>query len=162
MYKDIEKYKCKKKEIDKRYNEKHKDKIRAYKRIWARKNYAKNKSKCLAFSKKWKDSHKQECKKYQQNYNMENKSKVQISKLRTKLKREYNLSLEDYNIMLLEQDYKCAICHRLLEIPYVDHDHKTEKIRGLLCSNCNFLLGQAGDSEEILSNAIEYLRKSKQ
>jgi len=59
------------------------------------------------------------------------------------------------------QNYKCAIC--LTENPggkgkfYIDHCHTTGKNRGLLCSCCNILLGQAKESKETLMNAIKYL-----
>lgn len=77
------------------------------------------------------------------------------------LKSTYGIDLDTYERMLKEQDGKCAICKKE-EIGKrrlsVDHDHVTQAVRGLLCSKCNFLLGQAGDSIEILLAAIEYLR----
>lgn len=57
---------------------------------------------------------------------------------------------------------KCAICGidplptRRLSI---DHDHATDEIRGLLCGNCNLMLGRARDSVEILTNALKYLAR---
>ncbi len=57
---------------------------------------------------------------------------------------------------------KCAICggkplsKRLLDI---DHDHKTGKIRGLLCRKCNLGLGLFKDNETSLQTAISYLQK---
>ena len=61
------------------------------------------------------------------------------------LKYEYGITLDDYNKMFNEQEGKCAICQRhqneLKKILYVDHDHKTGEVRGLLCKNCNVALG---------------------
>ena len=74
-------------------------------------------------------------------YNKENPDKRKSSIL----KYEYGITLEDYNKMLNEQEGKCAICQKhqneLKKILYVDHDHKTGEVRGLLCKNCNVALG---------------------
>lgn len=80
------------------------------------------------------------------------------------LKREYGVSLDEYNKMLKEQDYSCWICIAHVDDHYkenlhVDHDHSTGAVRGLLCESCNLLLGKARDSVAILENAIKYLNK---
>jgi len=64
-------------------------------------------------------------------------------------------------LVKIQGEEKCAICgveptHRRLQ---VDHDHTTDEVRGLLCARCNRMLGQAGDTEELLQKAIEYLRR---
>lgn len=43
----------------------------------------------------------------------------------------------------------------------VDHDHEISQIRGLLCNDCNRLLGAAKDDIETLEAAIDYLKKHK-
>lgn len=87
-------------------------------------------------------------------------------KRRSHLKKEFNMSLEDYALMLKSQNNCCKICgidnvnnsqHKHL---HIDHDHSTGKIRGLLCSKCNTLLGSCKDNIEILKNAIGYLNES--
>lgn len=75
------------------------------------------------------------------------------------LKRKYGISPEQFNQMLSEQDSKCAICFSILDAPYVDHNHSTGQIRGLLCPACNFAIGSFRESETTLLSAIEYLRK---
>ena len=77
------------------------------------------------------------------------------------LKRLYGLSKEEYNLMLLEQDNKCAICRKKLVKPNVDHCHETNKVRGILCSSCNVGLGLLGDSIEGLEKVIKYLNNQK-
>ena len=78
------------------------------------------------------------------------------------LKNDFNLTMEEYDNLVINQKYKCKICgiHQS-ELSYnlvVDHDRNTGKIRNLLCAQCNLLLGNAKDSEVILKNAIKYLR----
>jgi hypothetical protein len=80
------------------------------------------------------------------------------------LKRKYGITIEGYNLILKEQNFSCAICKSgkpggMGSFP-VDHDHKTGKIRGLLCNQCNFGLGAFKDNEDILLKAINYLRKN--
>jgi Recombination endonuclease VII len=42
---------------------------------------------------------------------------------------------------------------------HVDHDHATGKLRGILCNNCNVLIGLAEENPDRLSKATEYLSK---
>lgn len=81
------------------------------------------------------------------------------------LKHNYNLTVEEYANMLIEQDYACAVCKTFMDNSSkqkqanVDHDHVTGKVRGILCSSCNRGLGLLKDSTETLKAMIEYLRK---
>lgn len=80
------------------------------------------------------------------------------------LKSQYNITLEEYNLKLKEQNHKCAICSTdevdvFKQTLYVDHCHGTGNIRGLLCHSCNAALGLLKDSQILLDNAKEYLRK---
>lgn len=86
----------------------------------------------------------------------------------TKYRRETNLkkfglTVNSYNLLLKKQNYKCAICKcSLKELKKrfsVDHNHKTNQIRGLLCPQCNSILGFAKEKAEILQNCISYLLK---
>jgi len=81
----------------------------------------------------------------------------------TRLQREYGISLVEYDKMLRAQTNRCAICgktpaeegRRLA----VDHDHETDKLRGVLCGNCNRGLGLFMHDPELLQRAIAYLEK---
>jgi ribosomal protein L36 len=78
-------------------------------------------------------------------------------------KYKYGISLEDFDLMLQKQNYKCKICgkphveddkeNRL----YVDHCHKTGEIRHLLCRRCNTGLGLFEDNIQLFKNCINYL-----
>lgn len=74
--------------------------------------------------------------------------------------RSYNMSLEELDALLEKQDHKCAICGNTLveKKRNVDHSHKTNSNRGILCTACNMALGGFQDSEDILQKAIDYLR----
>lgn len=74
-------------------------------------------------------------------------------------KINFNISREDYQQMLVNQNNSCAICKK--EIGWeaaVDHCHTTGKIRGLLCRNCNLGLGGFKDNIETIRKAIEYVK----
>lgn len=66
------------------------------------------------------------------------------------LRRNFGITLEQYTEMLVKQGGVCAVCGGLNPTPTrrlaVDHDHKTGKIRGLLCGPCNLHLGKFEDS----------------
>lgn len=59
------------------------------------------------------------------------------------------------------QKNRCAICREIFrEMPHIDHKAGTTKShRGLLCVNCNTMIGQAREKINVLKKAIEYLKK---
>ena len=75
-----------------------------------------------------------------------------------------NLSIEEYESLLVRQNYACAICgiHRdeIAGKLYVDHSYTTHQVRGLLCHKCNSGLAFFKDSPAHLAMAIEYLVKN--
>ncbi len=78
------------------------------------------------------------------------------------LKRKYGLTPEDVNEMLEEQNGLCGICRKALDVAiprsiHVDHCHKGGRVRGILCQDCNIMLGNAKDNPETLRRAADYL-----
>jgi hypothetical protein len=71
------------------------------------------------------------------------------------LKRRYGLTSADVDAMVEAQGGTCATCPGRLE--HVDHDHRTGRVCGILCSNCNQALGNARDDVTVLRNLIAYL-----
>ncbi len=108
------------------YYKKNAEKKRAYSKLWA----LENKEKHLVSVKEWKKNNPEKDKEY---------------KRATRLKREFGISLEEYNQRFNSQEGCCLICgaHQtsLKKALAVDHCHTTGKIRGLLCSSCNLNLG---------------------
>lgn len=93
------------------------------------------------------------------------KNKIRkVSLRKNHYKRTYGISLEDYNKLFLKQKGCCAICSKhqseLKERLHLDHNHKTNKIRGLLCGSCNRAIGLLREDVEIFSKAIDYLNVS--
>lgn len=84
-----------------------------------------------------------------------------------KLKHRHGITIEQYDTMLYEQGGACAICGREdagregVNPLYVDHDHNTGVIRGLLCNNCNMGVGYFKDDIELLMSAIRYLQQQQ-
>jgi len=130
------------KEYYKKYNEKHKGYRKIQKRIWDK-------------------LHMKERRIYKQINRDKEKNKYLIL--------TYGITLDDYNKMLEAQNGVCAICGQkeTRKSKYndytlsVDHDHKTGKVRGLLCHGCNNCLGTLKEDIEIFQNAINYLKIHK-
>lgn len=122
------------KEYDKQYRLKNKVRMREYHRNYMRKYIPKDKKKN---PEKWK-------KRYTNSY----------------IKHMYGITVEEYNSMVESQNNLCKICYKEDKKRLcIDHCHKTNKIRGLLCRKCNFVLGLMDDNIDNLYNAIEYLKK---
>jgi hypothetical protein len=87
------------------------------------------------------------------NWRVKNPEKV----LDKRYKERYGISLVEYQAMLDKQKNRCAICD-IEEKLVVDHNHKTNEVRGLLCHGCNCAIGLLKDDSTILQNAITYLK----
>lgn len=145
---------------------------RQKKLVAARKSYSNNKHKAVQYRQLNKESITQKRKEYYQ-LNKE-KIKAAVAQYRalnpqkaesTFLKTTYGITLEQYNQMLQKQGGVCKICSKPPKIDgkgpaaslHVDHCHITNKIRGLLCLNCNTGLGKFFDNSELLNKAMTYL-----
>lgn len=80
------------------------------------------------------------------------------------LTRKYGITQADFEAMLRDQDKRCAICRRSVSRSShwaIDHDHFSNLVRGVVCRDCNLLLGYAEDDVEMLQAAVDYLRREK-
>lgn len=79
------------------------------------------------------------------------------------LKKDYGITLEQYEEFLVKQENCCAICSThnssLPKALHVDHDHNTGVIRGLLCGKCNMAIGLLKDDVVLVAKVITYLTK---
>ena len=108
-------------------------------------------------ARKWHKSNRGHIKKKDPN-------RLKVQKRREQLRYRFNLTIDEYDKMLENQQGKCAICGGGREKQKykfsVDHCHATGKIRGILCQNCNAGLGLFKDNPQSLTNAITYLISS--
>lgn len=117
--------------------------------------------------KRWKGTHKLDCKIC---FNTKRRSNYNPSQRREEgLKQLYGISIDDLNSMYTQQEGCCAICKTPISLQsgktkkgkaHVDHCHVTGKVRGLLCTKCNTVLGMSNDNPDILKEAILYLDRS--
>lgn len=107
-------------------------------------------------SHKYYHSHREKVAEYNREYNKNNQGKIVLWNRRAHLRRKYGITPEDVDAMLKEQGFKCKLCKKpLRSTPFVDHDHKTGRVRGLLCRACNISVGH---SEKLnLEDLKEYL-----
>ena len=80
----------------------------------------------------------------------------------TRLKKRYNITPEQLEVMYKEQDNCCKICNTHKDDTtrglFIDHNHSTLEVRGLLCNNCNIAIGHLKDDTELLDKAKQYLK----
>jgi hypothetical protein len=132
--------------------------------------YLKNKEERRKIAKEYYHSHKEqrhaynkEWRKRNPSYKQRNPEKdVMVKRWRKSNLKKFGLDIEKYNAILEQQDYKCAICgieiNKLKRNLAIDHDHKTGKVRGLLCFRCNVTLGRFDDDIELFNKIINYLK----
>ena len=90
-------------------------------------------------------------------------------RLDKRFQKEYGITLEFFEVAILLQNNKCAICGGLLgkmgsgkgDCPVPDHDHVTGEMRGVLHHTCNAAIGLLGDNPETLIRAANYLKTVK-
>lgn len=135
-------------------------------KAWRLKHPEKSAEQARKDSAKYKKRYPEKIKKYKEFLKKDRKinpGKYHERDKRYAIKSAYGITLEYLKKLLKEQDYRCAICDKPImktRDQNVDHNHETNKIRGILCLKCNFALGLFLDDVEILLNAINYLNKN--
>ena len=109
----------------------------------------------LCGRKHYRINNKEKLDKYNKEYRIKNPNK----KREYDLKKNYNISKETFDEIFIHiQKRKCMICGKPLEKYHVDHNHKTNEFRGLLCPSCNWGLGNFKDNPLNLIRAAKYLK----
>jgi len=117
-----------------------------------------NKRKHELAVRKWYQKNREKMRQYSKEYwaDPNNKLKNRESKLR----QQYGITMEAYKVLNEVQKGLCAICGKPdYKSLAVDHDHKTGKVRGLLCHKCNTAIGMFDDDTNILLKAVDYLEE---
>jgi hypothetical protein len=105
----------------------------------------------------YRETHREKIKEYDKLYtHRPDKNKTKDNHYRLK----YGITLDDYKVLYKNQNGKCVACGIDKDVLFVDHDHKTGRIRGLLCRDCNFALGHVRDNPSTLEKLIRYLKNS--
>ncbi len=117
-----------------------------------------------AYQKKWRLAHPGYDAKIAAVYRAKHRDRYLKTHRQQRLKR-YGLTLQTFNEMLEGQRHRCKICLTFVPGGFhnqwaVDHCHRTGKVRGLLCNNCNKGLGHFKDSSILLFRAQFYLEEA--
>lgn len=96
--------------------------------------------------------------KYSREWRKANWRSTEISRL----KYVYKVSSEDAAKLIDRAADKCEVCERRDEYRRlnVDHDHKTGRIRGVICHNCNIAIGLLGDAADLAQRLADYLKNA--
>jgi hypothetical protein len=111
--------------------------------------------------KRWEENNKDKVKEYQKKRQQLYKERDKQNNRKRWLWNKYKLTVEEYISLVEYSNNTCYICG---STPYenkklhIDHDHKTGKIRGLLCARCNWYLAKIEKDPEILNKIKKYLQ----
>lgn len=73
------------------------------------------------------------------------------------VRRQFKITLDEYEARLALQDGKCAICATEMQPPCLDHCHQSGRLRQFLCVSCNAMIGMAREQIDVLVSAVRYL-----
>lgn len=124
-----------------------------------------NPEKANAAMRVWRHANKEHVHQVKMSYAKRHPEVVAMHELRQRV-RKYGWTVEEYQQMLESQGGVCAICGKtqtrikksgeVFQLA-IDHDHKTGKVRGLLCDICNQLLGKIENNVGGLEKISNYL-----
>src|SRR3990167_3179473 len=155
-----------------KYQKEHREQRRRYMQVWSERNREhireyRRKTKTTRNARRRQLYRRDEWRRIKQRQQSKEWQEKNPSKRLAQRLRPFGISVQEYQTILTEQNNKCAICERRRNIDHkrfkrlhLDHNHKTGKVRGLLCSSCNLGLGKFRDDPTIIEKAAMYLRLS--
>lgn len=110
------------------------------------------------FNPSRRDGYQSYCRLCQRAYREENFDRISRQNRNSWYKYRYGITIEDYETLQAAQGGQCGICKADDVALVVDHCHKTNKVRGLLCDDCNVGIGRLRDDPWRLERALEWVR----
>lgn len=134
--------------------------------------FGKTKEQNNIYYKRWRELNKEDYNKKRKEWADKNREKRTRQARSSHLRVKFGISLDEYEEIFKKQNGLCAICNKKQKISkdilgrknynlYIDHCHKSGKIRGLLCNKCNQGIGYLCEDIEIIKKAIIYLLDDK-
>ena len=141
---------------NKTWREKNIDHVKKYSKEYNSKNFEKRK---LAFNA-WVEKNPERMRELKKN----NREKNKLIERERKLKRFYNMTLEDYDNLMASQNSKCKICSKDAADErnknlVIDHCHDSGKVRSLLCDRCNRTLGVLEENVDLMMKMMQYIKQ---
>ena len=98
------------------------------------------------YTKQWREDNQDKVAEYREKSNLRRKEKAAENNFKMRLAR-YGLTIDDFAYLVERSDNCCEICGASFEMTrdYIDHNHTTGKVRGLLCNRCNMGLSYMED-----------------
>lgn len=112
-------------------------------------------------AKRWRAANPDKVRAGRERYLEANRERINARKRAQRIIKQYDLLPDEYEALLAHQKGLCAICREPGKGRWgklcIDHDHKTGKVRGLLCSDCNLGIGKLKDDVKLVRRAAAYL-----
>lgn len=146
-------------EASRKWKRENKERVKEYARVWDSENVDRKKRLKADWDKANPEKRKEHLDKLLKNNPEYFKEKH--------IQYQYGMTAEEYAVMVIRQGNNCATCGKPADEThrkrlFVDHCHRTGKIRGLLCQHCNTALGMVKDDVNVLSSLIAYLQENTQ
>lgn len=134
-----------------------KDCQRAAHRDW----YSRNREYSIGRVKEWQHKNPERLRAWRRKYREEHGEEKKRRDREGHLRRKYGVTQNMFEALVLAQLGKCAICgaNEAMEL-HIDHDHRTKKVRGLVCGKCNKAIGLLNDDPDRLTSAKKYLERA--
>jgi len=132
--------------------------------IRAKRCYQNHKKEYSAKSNQYNKNHRSLKTLYMQQYRAKNSEKIRLYSINSNLMRSYGITMQQKEKIILNQNNKCLSCgtdlkqlaHKMI---HIDHDHFTNKIRGVLCHNCNTTIGLLNEDLNMVDKIRIYIEK---